>query len=77
MLGRSELALTMLEGCYLGIGEWAAKRPADPSGGASHPLFQPQARSLWSNPRFGRILEGIGLEQYWRSTKSRPDYRLA
>lgn len=77
MLGRADLALSILEGCYLGIGDWASKRPSDPSGSASHPLFQPQARSLWSHPRFGRILEGIGLEQYWRSTKSQPDFRLA
>jgi len=75
MLGSSELALSILEGCYLGIGEWAAKRPADQSGGASHPLFQPQAKSLWRQPRFARILEGIGLESYWRATKTRPDYR--
>lgn len=77
MLGRTELALSILEGCYLGIGDWAEKRPADTLGGASHPLFQPQARSLWRDPRFNRIIEGIGLEQYWRSTNSQPDYRLA
>jgi len=72
MLGDQETALNMLEGCYLGIGEWASKRSA---GNLSHPLFQPQARSLWHQPRFGRILEGIGLEQYWRRTGSLPDYR--
>jgi DNA-binding winged helix-turn-helix (wHTH) protein/tetratricopeptide (TPR) repeat protein len=77
MLGRPELALSILEGCYLGIGEWAAKRPADPVGNAAHPMFQPQAKSLWHEPRFKRILEGIGLEQYWRQTGSLPDYRRA
>lgn len=75
MLGRTELALSILEGCYLGTGEWASKRPSDPTGNASHPLFQPQARSLWGEPAFARILQGIGLEQYWRTTKSLPDYR--
>lgn len=75
MLGDRETALDILEGCYLGIGEWASKRPADSSGGAAHPLFQPQAKSLWREARFDRILEGIGLEQYWSATNSSPDYR--
>jgi len=75
MLGDRQTAFAILEGCYLGIGDWAAKRPADPSGSAAHPLFQPQARSLWGDPRFARILEGIGLEQYWRETGTLPDYR--
>ena len=75
MLGRPGLALSILEGSFLGTGEWAAKRPADPTGNASHPLFQPQAKSLWGEPRYARILEGIGLEQYWRKSRSLPDYR--
>ncbi|MCL6698710.1 winged helix-turn-helix domain-containing protein [Sphingomonas sp. NSE70-1] len=75
MLGDRETALDVLEGCYLGVGSWGSKRPADPSGGAAHPLFQPQARTLWNEVRFGRILEGIGIEQYWRSTGKLPDYR--
>jgi len=77
MLGERETALDILEGCYLGTGSWASKRPADPTDGAAHPLFQPQARSLWRDARFNRILEGIGLEQYWRATRRQPDYRLA
>jgi len=77
MLGKTDLALSILDGCYLGIGEWGSKRPADPTGNASHPLFQPQASSLWDEPRFGRILDGIGLEQYWRATGRQPDYRTA
>ncbi len=77
MLGDRETALDLLEGCYLGEGPWASKRPADPSGGAAHPLFQPQARMLWRDARFERILNGIGLEQYWRFAGRQPDYRLA
>jgi len=75
MLGRTSLALSILEGCYLGTGEWASKRPHDPTGNASHPLFQPQAKSLWGEPLYARIVEGIGLENYWRVTNSLPDYR--
>lgn len=77
MLGDRQMALAILEGCYLGIGDWAAKRPADPSGSAAHPLFQPQASSIWGNPRFARILDGIGLERYWSETGTLPDYRRA
>lgn len=76
VLGDRETALDILDGCYLGVGDWASKRPADQSGGAAHPLFQPQARSLWRDARFERILQGIGLEQYWRETGRQPDYRL-
>lgn len=75
MLGKSGIAFSILEGCYLGTGEWRSKRPADPTSNASHPLFQPQAESLWGEPRFARIVERIGLERYWRVTKSLPDYR--
>jgi tetratricopeptide (TPR) repeat protein len=77
VLGDRETALDILEGCYLGQGSWASKKPIDPSGGAAHPLFQPQAKSLWDEPRFGRILDGIGLEQYWRATGRQPDFRAA
>lgn len=77
LLGDRETALDILEGCYLGIGDWASKRPADQSGGAAHPLFQPQARTFWPDARFDRILDGIGLERYWRLTDRQPDYRLA
>ena len=75
MLGETGLALSILEGCYLGIGKWASKHPADQSGEAAHPLFQPQAKSLWDEPRFARILSGIGLERYWRAVGKHPDFR--
>jgi tetratricopeptide (TPR) repeat protein len=74
VLGRPETALDILEGCYLGIGAWASKKPV-PANQVTHPLFQPQARSLWGNPRFSRILSSIGLERYWREAGVQPDYR--
>lgn len=77
ILGDGETALDILEGSYLGTGEWASKHPADPSTLVTHPLFQPQARSLWGEARFGRILDGVGLERYWRTSGSVPDYRRA
>lgn len=77
MLGDQQTALDILEGCYLGVGDWALKRPKDPTDGAAHPLFQPQAETLWRDARFERILEGIGLERYWHKARRQPDYRLA
>ena len=73
-LGGVELALDMLEGIYLGSGEWAVT-PVKSTTRSTHPLFQPHARPLWREPRFTRILESIGLERYWRTTGTLPDYR--
>ena len=73
-LGRLELALDMLEGIYLGSGDWAL-RPSLRNVLATHPLFQPHARPLWREPRFNRILDGVGLERYWRTSGILPDYR--
>jgi tetratricopeptide (TPR) repeat protein len=74
-LGRVDIALGMVEGLFLGKGEWALQ-----SGGkenfTTHPLFQPHARPLWREPRFARILELVGLEDYWRMSRTLPDYRL-
>ncbi len=73
-LGHVELALDMLEGVYLGSGEWAVT-PAKSTTRSTHPLFQPHARPLWREPRFAGILESTGLERYWRTTGTVPDYR--
>ena len=75
-LGRLGLALDMLEGIYFGSGEWAL-RPSLKNELATHPLFQPHARQLWREPRYNRILDGVGLEGYWRTTGNVPDYRRA
>jgi DNA-binding winged helix-turn-helix (wHTH) protein/tetratricopeptide (TPR) repeat protein len=74
VLGRTELALGMLEGLYMGTGEWALSS-GGPKGLSTHPLFQPHARPLWNESRFGRILGAVGLEQYWRESRTLPDYR--
>ena len=73
-LGRSALALDLLEGVYLGRGKWRLEQTADEPR-STHPLFQPHARPLWQEPRFARILAAVGLERYWRTTGTRPDYR--
>lgn len=75
VLGRSDAALDMLEGIYLGVGAWASKGPNPYGRLVTHPLFQPQAKSLWQNARFNRILAEVGLESYWREAGVKPDYR--
>ena len=73
-LGRIDLALDLLDGVYLRSGEWA-RSSAETRWLAAHPLFQPHARPLWREPRFHRILQAVGLERYWRTTGTLPDYR--
>ena len=40
-------------------------------------LFVPPAAPLRSDPRFGELAEGMGLAQYWRERRVRPDYQLS
>jgi tetratricopeptide (TPR) repeat protein len=73
-LGRTDLALDMVEGVFLGRGQWRLQQTRRNSL-STHPLFQPHARPLWNQQRFIAILESVGLERYWRSAGSLPDYR--
>ena len=73
-LARVDLALDILEGVFLGAGEWAL-RSADKVSLSTHPLFQPHAAPLWREPRLGRLLEAIGLERYWQRSGTVPDFR--
>jgi len=74
-LGDTATALEMLEGAYLGRGEWKILVPSDRMSFFTHHLFQPLARNLWGEARFERLLTDIELEKYWRTTRTRPDYR--
>lgn len=79
-LGEAELALDILEGFFLKRGAFSEVYPRPTRGGpqfTTHPLFQPHAAVLWKNPRFGALLDEIGLERYWRSTGTLPDFRQA
>jgi hypothetical protein len=38
-------------------------------------LFHPAVLALRGDPRFGRLLERTGLEDYWRKSGTRPDFR--
>jgi tetratricopeptide (TPR) repeat protein len=77
-LGNPDEAFALLDGYYFGEREWA--RLAPPGGDQdriTYPLFQPPMRELWGDARFGRLLDRIGLENYWRRSGTIPDFRKA
>lgn len=66
----------ILDGYYFSEGPWAHVAP--PGGDDDHqtaPLFQPPMRLAQGDPRFGALLRRIGLEDYWRESNTRPDFR--
>lgn len=75
-LGDLEAALEICEGYYFGQGRWARVAP---EGGdqdrATIPLFQPPMRGVWREKRFDALLERMGLNAYWRQSKSVPEFR--
>jgi hypothetical protein len=75
-LGDAGAALAILQGYYLAQGEWAKVAPA--AGDEDRKtdfLFQPPMKPLWPDPRFGALLRRVGLEDYWRQSGTRPDFR--
>ncbi|HEV2748676.1 MAG TPA: tetratricopeptide repeat protein [Allosphingosinicella sp.] len=77
-LGRPDEAFALLRGFYFGEGRWAAAWPGRTGAQGSQLtriLFQPLMASLWRDARFPALTEQAGLENYWRSTGTLPDYR--
>jgi len=75
-MGDARTVFDLLDGYYFGQGEWAALAPpAGDQDRQTSPLFQPPMRSLWRDPRFDRLLDRIGLTEYWRRSGTSPDYR--
>lgn len=77
-LGDADSGFALLEGYYFGEGRWA--RVAPPAGDmdrTTFALFEQPMSSLWPDPRFADLTRKIGLDQYWRSSGSTPDYRRA
>jgi len=75
-LGDPDQAFAILNGYYFGEGEWAAVAPqAGDRDRTTSRLFQPPARRLWTEPRFAALARRIGLDDYWRQTRTRPDFR--
>ena len=77
-MGDAATSLTLLDGYYFGEGAWAALAPrAGDQDRQTSPLFQPPMRSLWNTPAFNRLLNRIGLDDYWHESNSLPDFRRA
>jgi tetratricopeptide (TPR) repeat protein len=75
-LGDARSAFAILDGYYFNQGEWASVAPA--AGDADREtsaLFQPPMRNVWRDPRFDRLLQRIGLNEYWRRSRTVPDFR--
>lgn len=72
LLGELNPAFSILEGHYFGRGQWAFVRSERPR---TLFLFLPYLAPLRADARFGRILSEVGLEDYWRTSGSQPDYR--
>ena len=75
-LGDASTALAILQGYYFGEGEWAKVAPlAGDEDRKTDFLFQPPMKPLWNDGRFGSLLARIGLEAYWRQSRTQPDFR--
>ncbi|HST35913.1 MAG TPA: winged helix-turn-helix domain-containing protein [Allosphingosinicella sp.] len=77
-LDRIDTAFALLDNYYFREG-WFAPQPRPPLVTAprcvTEVLFRAPNTALHPDPRFGRMLERMGLERYWRSTGTQPDYR--
>jgi tetratricopeptide (TPR) repeat protein len=75
-LGALDDTFRILDGYYFNAGQWAAVAPAagDPDR-ITNALFLPPMKTAWTDPRFGPLLQRIGLEEYWRQSGTVPDFR--
>lgn len=75
-LGDPKAAFRLFDGYYFGESEW---RQLAPKGGdedrITNLLFLPVMRPIWRSPEFNRLLERIGLNEYWRRSATTPDFR--
>ena len=75
-LGALDETFQILDGYYFNQGRWAQVAPAagDPDR-ITQPLFLPPMKAAWADRRFGRLLQRLGLEDYWRQSGTIPDFR--
>ncbi|HET7817569.1 MAG TPA: winged helix-turn-helix domain-containing protein [Sphingomicrobium sp.] len=80
--GRVNEAYAVADAYYFGRG-FTVPNTSRPGSGFSPEqrqtslLFEPVTRPMRSDPRFGQLVEEIGLERYWRRVRVEPDYRSA
>lgn len=83
-IGRLDEAFTLADAYYFSNGFIIPDQPTDagqaPTASLAERqtqiLFHPSTRAMRTDPRFGRLAEGLGLERYWRAANSAPDFRL-
>jgi DNA-binding winged helix-turn-helix (wHTH) protein len=75
-LNAAPTAFDLLDGYYFGEGSWSVLAPegGDQDRVTNH-LFHPVMSSVWQTPEFARLVQRIGLEDYWRESGTVPDYR--
>ena len=75
-LGDLDSSFAILDGYYFREGAWGEVAPpgGDQDRGTSA-LFLPPMRSAWNDPRFSLLTRRIGLDDYWRQTRTVPDFR--
>lgn len=79
-LGRIDTAFALLQAYYFQDGPFAPRlRPAAVAAPCcvTEILFRDPNEALYRDRRFGRLLERTGLEGYWRSTGTQPDFRTS
>lgn len=76
-LGALDEAFAVASGCYLARGPWA--KLALPQhrfeGWITAPLLGVLAAPMRLDTRFPALVQQIGLESYWRTSRTTPDYR--
>lgn len=74
--GDLNTTFAILEGYYFGKGDWRKVAPAaGDEDRETSPLFLPPMKAAWTDSRFDRLLQRIGLEDYWRQSGTTPDFR--
>ena len=75
-LGFTDASFSVLEGYYSRRGRWAKCAPASDEDISTSELFMPQLKNVWSDERFGVLVDQIGLEAHWRQTGKVADFAI-
>jgi tetratricopeptide (TPR) repeat protein len=80
--GRLDDAFAVADALFFGRGFMVRDYPTAQSGISLDQrrtdfLFQPVTGAMRADPRFGRLVEELGLDRFWRESGIQPDYRRA